>query len=239
MHALTNQRGFTFIELVMFIVIVGIAVAAITLLFRQNVQHSADPLIRQKTIAVAKAYFDEIARKRWDELTPLGGGCIDTTASSNCDPKWQANTWYEVGDRAQPSVFNTHLYEVTVAGKSDVSTEPTWPTGGGTITDGSVVWRDLGSPAIGADGAELRWQYDDVDDYNGVDDSPPQYPDSTDLTDGQSPMPGYSGFRVQISVSKPSSNWEGINATDVKMVRLNVTASTGESMLFTLYRVNY
>lgn len=223
----------------MFIVIVGIAVAAISLLFQQNVQHSADPLIRQKTIAVAKAYMDEIVRKRWDELTPTGGGCIDTSSTPNCDPTWQNNTWYEVGDRAQPTVFNSHIYEVTTAGKSHVSTEPTWPVGGGTVTDGSVVWKDLGTPSIGPDGGELRWQFDDVDDYNGINDSPPQYPDATDLTDGQSPMPGYDGFRVQISVSQPATGWEGIGQSDVKQVRLTVTSPMGEAMAFTLYRVNY
>jgi len=239
MRVPTRQQGFTFIELVMFIVIVGIAVAAISLLFAQNVQHSAEPLLRQKTIAVAKAYMDEIVRKRWDELTPDGGGCIDTTSYS-CEADWQANTRYEVGQRVRPISFNSHIYEVVAiagSGRSGAAEPSPWDTAGGTTVDGNVTWQDLGAPAIGTDGGELRWQFDDVDDYNGINDSPPQYPSSADLVDGKTPMPGYNGFRVQIAVANAA--WEGISQNDVKQVDLTVTSPTGEAMNFTLYRVNY
>jgi prepilin-type N-terminal cleavage/methylation domain-containing protein len=237
MRAPTKQHGFTFIELLMFIVIVGIAASAISLLFAKNVQHSADPLIRQKSIAVAKAYFDEIVRKRWDELSPEGGGCIDTTTHV-CEASWQANTRYEVGQRVRPTAFNSHIYEVSaISGNAKSGAgEPSWPTGGGTVVDGNVTWTDLGTPAIGADGTELRWQYDDVDDYHNINESP-QYPDSTDAVDGKSPMAGYGDFTVTIAVSR--SAWEGLNQNDVKKVDLTVTASNGEALTFTLYRVNY
>jgi hypothetical protein len=225
----------------MFIVIVGIAVSAITLLFVQNVRYSADPLIRQKSIAVARAYMDEIVRKRWDELSPEGGGCIDTTATSNCDPKWQANTAYNVGDRAQPLTFNSHIYEVvgTSGNNKSSGTEPAWPTDGSTFADNNVTWQDLGAPAIGVNGVELRYQFDDVDDYHGTDDDdPPQYPDSIDAA-GKSPMPGYDGFRVTVTVGHPDTAWEGIAAQDVKQIDLEVHSPTGETMTFRLYRVNY
>jgi MSHA pilin protein MshD len=243
MHAATRQRGFTFIELVMFIVIVGIAVTAVTLLFVQNVRYSADPLIRQKLIAVAKAYTDEIVRKKWDELTPDGGGCIDTT-SFNCETTWQANTAYQVGDRVRPITFNNHIYEVTAIvspGRSGAAEPLPWNVAGGTTGDGTVTWQDLGAPTIGVDGGELRWQYDDVDDYNALSvtpDSPPQFPDPADLANGMSPMPGYSGYTVTVQVTRVA--WGGYNANDVKQIVLTVGAPNGgESMTFTLYRVNY
>lgn len=60
MPTVTKPRGFTLIELVIFIVIVGIAVAAIGTQFSQNVQHSAEPLLRQKALAVAHSHMDAI-----------------------------------------------------------------------------------------------------------------------------------------------------------------------------------
>lgn len=238
MRVHSSQRGFTFIELVMFIVIVGVAVTAITLLFVQNVRYSADPLIRQKSLAVAKAYMDEIVRKKWDELTPDGGGCIDT-ATLVCEGVWQANTVYNPGDRVRATPFNNHIYEVVGVSGSQKSgaAEPTWPTGGGTVSDANVTWQDMGAPTIGADGGELRSQYDDVDDYHNPAGEAPQYPDPGDLVDGESPMPGYDGFNVYVSVSNAA--WEGMGSNDVKKIDLQVDAPNGESLTFTLYRLNY
>ncbi len=78
-----RQSGYSLLELVIFIVIVGIAVGAITLQFSQNVSHSHEPFLRQRALAVAGAYLDEIMGKRWNENTPIGGGCVDT-ASPTC-----------------------------------------------------------------------------------------------------------------------------------------------------------
>lgn len=225
----------------MFIVIVGVSVSAITLLFVQNVRFSADPLLRQKSIAVAKAYMDEIVRKKWDALTPDGGGCIDT-ATFICESVWQANTAYQVGQRARPSPakFNDHIYEVVAASGSQKSgaAEPTWPIGG-TVSDGSVTWKDMGAPTIGADAGEDRSTYDDVDDYHNTTDTPPQIPDPTDLVDGKRQMPGYdNNYTVTVRVTQPA--WETFAAENVKKIDLQVSNSiTGEALDFTLYRVNY
>ena len=60
MRTSTRQAGFSLIEVVIFIVIVGIAVAAITSQYVQNVQHSAEPLLRQKALAIANTHMDTI-----------------------------------------------------------------------------------------------------------------------------------------------------------------------------------
>ena len=74
----TRQKGFSLIELVMFIVIVSVAVAAIAQIFSTNVIHSPEPLLREKALKLANFYMDEIMGKRWEENTPAGGGCIET-----------------------------------------------------------------------------------------------------------------------------------------------------------------
>lgn len=72
-------RGFTLVETIIFIVVVSIAVLGVTMLFSQSVRHSYQPLERQKAVALASGYMEEILRKKWDENTPLGGGCVATS----------------------------------------------------------------------------------------------------------------------------------------------------------------
>jgi len=60
---------------------------------------------------------------------------VDVTAT------WTASTAYELGDMIEG---DSRLFIVTVAGTSDTPTEPTWPTDGSTVVDGTVTWQDLG-----------------------------------------------------------------------------------------------
>src|SRR5690349_2400282 len=41
---------------------------------------------------------------------------------------WLPGTAYGVGQKVVPTTLNGYVYEVTVAGTSHASTEPTWPT---------------------------------------------------------------------------------------------------------------
>src|ERR1019366_9687849 len=54
-----------------------------------------------------------------------------------------------LGYFAIPVTPNGHLYAATTAGTNG-SSAPTWPTAGGTVTDGTTVWQDLGTAATGA-----------------------------------------------------------------------------------------
>jgi MSHA pilin protein MshD len=61
----THQRGFTLIELIIFIVVVGIGVAGILSVFSTSVKSSADPLIRKQTLAIAESLLEEILQKEY------------------------------------------------------------------------------------------------------------------------------------------------------------------------------
>jgi len=80
------QNGFTLVEVVIVIVLVGAMMAGMTALFTTNVGSSHRPYLRQKALAVANAFMDEILRKQWNEATPLGGGCVNTGASCATGP---------------------------------------------------------------------------------------------------------------------------------------------------------
>jgi MSHA pilin protein MshD len=56
-----GQWGVTLIELVMFIVVVGIAVAGMLLVYTNTVRHSSDPVVRKQMLAVAEAMLEEVA----------------------------------------------------------------------------------------------------------------------------------------------------------------------------------
>lgn len=77
-----RHNGFTLIETLIFIIVVGIGVAGIAQLYVTNVKESATPLVRERSSALAKAFMDEIMAKRWDENTPVGGGCVESGSNS-------------------------------------------------------------------------------------------------------------------------------------------------------------
>lgn len=54
------QRGMTLIELVIAIVIIGIASAALYSAMASITGRSADPMLRQQSLAIAEAYLEEI-----------------------------------------------------------------------------------------------------------------------------------------------------------------------------------
>lgn len=58
-----RQTGMTLIELVMTIVIIGIAAAALFSAMAAITTRSADPLLRQQSLGIAEAYLEEILLK--------------------------------------------------------------------------------------------------------------------------------------------------------------------------------
>lgn len=66
-------------------------------------------------------------------------------ADDLADPgTWIASTAYTVGNRVRAVADNSRVVECTIAGTSDMTTEPTWPTDGTTVADNTVTWVDCG-----------------------------------------------------------------------------------------------
>ncbi len=76
-----GQRGISLIELVMFIVIVGIGVAGILLVFSVTTKASADPLIHKQMLAIAEALMEEVQAKPFTYCDP-----DDTNAPTAASP---------------------------------------------------------------------------------------------------------------------------------------------------------
>lgn len=83
-HVINQQKGISLIELVIFIVILSVALTGITLIYINTTRHSADPMVRIRSIELAQSTLEEILLKSYDHNTPVGGGCVQFTANSNC-----------------------------------------------------------------------------------------------------------------------------------------------------------
>lgn len=68
-----NKKGFTLIEMVIFIVVFSVGVVGIMVLFFNVLSKSADPVIRIRGIQIAQSVMEDIMSKKWDEQTPNGG----------------------------------------------------------------------------------------------------------------------------------------------------------------------
>jgi MSHA pilin protein MshD len=67
------QTGVTLVELIVFIVVVSIALLALTNVFNQAAMSNVDPLIRIRALEAAQSKLDEIIALKYDEATPTGG----------------------------------------------------------------------------------------------------------------------------------------------------------------------
>jgi MSHA pilin protein MshD len=73
-----GSKGFSLIELVISIVVLGIALGALSSSLFLGVGRSSDPLWQSKAIQLSQAYLDEILSMRYQEDSPLGGGSVGT-----------------------------------------------------------------------------------------------------------------------------------------------------------------
>jgi MSHA pilin protein MshD len=66
-----RQGGFTLIEVIIFIVVVGAGLAGILSVTNTVVKSSADPMVRKQAIAIAESLLEEILLKEY--ANPAGG----------------------------------------------------------------------------------------------------------------------------------------------------------------------
>jgi MSHA pilin protein MshD len=67
-----SRRGFTLIEVVVLIVVIGVALAGVLLVFENTVRRSADPQIYKQALAIAEAMLDEIMLTSYDHDATAG-----------------------------------------------------------------------------------------------------------------------------------------------------------------------
>lgn len=195
---MSREQGFSLLETVIFIVVVGIALSGLVTLFVQNTRSSADPLIRERAVVIAHAYMDEIMGKRFDENTPLGGGCVESGSDSCTDYCDAYSDTQCVQSKCRLVSAGTCVPRANLSG----------------------IYTEEGNRAA----------YDDVDDYDGINEEPIGIAGE---------VAGYAGFNVQVNVSQPTNDWNGIAASDLLLIQVDVTSPLGETVSLQAYRVNF
>lgn len=168
-HAHRFQMGVTLVELVITIVVVGIALSALISALTTGITNSTTPLWESKALTLSQAYLDEISAMRFDDQTPVGGGEVSAAVS----------------------------------------------------------------PCIASNEGQSRAGFDDVDDYNGLSDTPPVLIDST------IDMAEYSAYQVSVLVLCAGSELGLSNNNLAKRITVIVQTPTGDSRSVAIYKGNF
>lgn len=70
---LPRQRGVTLIELIVFIVVVGIGLTVMVTAMNSSLVRSVDPVLDMRALECAQAMLDEINARKFDRYSPVGG----------------------------------------------------------------------------------------------------------------------------------------------------------------------
>jgi MSHA pilin protein MshD len=79
-----RQRGLTLIELIMFIVIVGVALAGVLTVLNHTTRHSADPMVRKQALAIAEALLEEVILQPFTWCDPNDAAAATATGYGSC-----------------------------------------------------------------------------------------------------------------------------------------------------------
>lgn len=79
-----RSRGISLIELIMFIVVLGVGVAGVLSVYTVAVKNSADPMQRKQAIAIAESLLTEILQQQFTYCDPQDGNVLTATSVAGC-----------------------------------------------------------------------------------------------------------------------------------------------------------
>ena len=79
-----DSRGMTFIELIIVMVILSVAVVGLVGVINLNVRQSASPLIAAQSLAIAESLLDEVEQQPFTYCDPTDPKVASATSSASC-----------------------------------------------------------------------------------------------------------------------------------------------------------
>ena len=79
-----HQCGLTLIELIIFIVVIGVGLAGITLTYNTVVRHSADPMMRKQALSIAESLLLEIEQQAFTWCDPQDANVATASSAAGC-----------------------------------------------------------------------------------------------------------------------------------------------------------
>ena len=141
--------GVTLVELIVSIVVIGVALAGVMVVIVRNTSASADPMIWHQAVLIAEAYLEEALTKEFTDPNPPEGGESRATYDDVLDynnivaespPRDQNGiaitplAGYTVNVQVIPEAFGTPA--VPLASAVRVRVTVTTPTGGNVVVSG-------------------------------------------------------------------------------------------------------
>ncbi len=115
-----RHSGFTLIEVIIFIVVVGAAMAGILSVMNTVVKSSADPLVRKQALAIADSILEEVLQKEFTDPDGVNGETLRSTMDDVSDYNGRTQTLF---NSASPGGWPAALdgYNVAIAVVNDTS----------------------------------------------------------------------------------------------------------------------
>ena len=137
--SIKRQRGLTIVELVLFLVIMGVAAAGIIGVLNMGAKSSADPLRRKQAMLIAEAFMEEVQSAGLTFCAPTDANYGAATVSTGC-----ATLGVVAGFGQRPNGARRPYASV-----ADYVTQPGIPEP--SFADANGVDRDVNGNALGLD----------------------------------------------------------------------------------------
>jgi MSHA pilin protein MshD len=132
----SRQRGFSLLEAVIFIVVLGIGIAGMAVLYNQLTLASVDPLIRKQALAIASSLMEEIQLRPFTYCDPDDPLVFTETVPTGCSSAGNRESAV-IGPEAGETRYANPLYDnvsdyngFSMAGILDVNGNPVVGLGG-------------------------------------------------------------------------------------------------------------